>query len=211
MRITFAVALVAVLSSPVLAQESSQIEVESNLEAAVSTIDTVSNVSEGEVSAAWGTDSPEFNSVEPVLYQEGIVVEGAADAVEAAGEVAADAIVGTVEGDAVSEPTSVVSGEVIQSAPIYSESAPIEGGTVISEGETVVSSSPMVGAPVAAASSCGCGSTGAAPVTYSSAPVAAAEAPVVSYSSAPVQYSAPVSNPCCNQPRRGFFRTLFGN
>ena len=143
------------------------------------------------------------------MAQEGIVVEGAADAVGAAGSVVSDSIVGTVEEEmqesTASEPKSVVSGELIQDAPVYSEMAPMDGGTVISEGGAVVTGAP-VDAPTASTPSCGCGGTSPAPVTYSSVP-----APVVTYSSAPVQYSTPVANPCCNQPRRGFFRTLFGN
>ncbi len=148
-----------------------------------------------------------------VLAQDGIVVEGAADAVGTANSVVSDSIVGTVvEGDvqssAVTEPTSVVTGEVVQGGPVYTEMAPVEGGTVVSEGGAVFSE----GTPMVATPSCGCSGGGSpAPMTYSSAPMEASPAPVMTYSSAPVQYSAPVSSPCCPQPRRGFFRTLFGN
>ncbi len=192
MRITLAVALVAVSGSSVLAQESSQ-------------IGTITDGSAGEISTISVIDSEALETAAPVVYQSATVGDRAAGVVDAASSVVGN-IEGAIEGAVVTEPSSVVSGEVIQSEPVYSEVAPMEGGTVVSDGSTMITGAPMADAPMAATPSCGCGNTGAAPVTYSSAP-----APVVTYSSAPVQYSAPVSNPCCNQPRRGFFRTLFGN
>ena len=200
MRITLAVALVALSSSAVLAQESSQ-------------TGTITDEAAGDISTAAVIVSEELGTVAPVAYQSGTVGDRAADVVEAASG-------GTIEGSVITEPSSVVTGEVIQSAPVYSEGVPMEGvpmegvpmegGTVISEGGAMMTGSPVVDAPMATPS-CGCGSASAAPMTYSNGPVATVEAPVVSYSNAPVQYSAPASNPCCNQPRRGFFRALFGN
>jgi len=98
------------------------------------------------------------------------------------------------------EPSSVVSGGVIDSAPIYTESAPMAEGTVVGGGEVIVGDS------MGGSSDCGCGGGAAVPM---SAPVVAA--PVYS-APASVISSVPVGNPCCNQPRGGFFRRLlFGN
>ena len=207
MRITFAVALVALLSSSAFAQESVQVEVEADSSAVVA-IDADPGVADGEVFSTAVFDGSTSGSIVPVVYQSGTTLQGAVEgAVDAASNVGA-----TIEGAVVTEPSSVVSGEVIdtapiytESAPMYTESAPMADGTVISDGGAIA-----VGQPVAASSDCGCGGSVAAPV-------AAAPAPVVTYSSPPVQYSAPaysapvpVSNPCCNQ-RRGFFARLFGN
>jgi len=197
MRITLAVALVGILSSSVLAQESVQVETEANIEAPSIVVDSYieladGEVAEGEVAAGSVLESESSNSVEPVLYQEGIVVEGAVPGVTE----------GSIEGALVTEPSSVISGEVIQSDPVYTEGVPRVEGSVVTEGGGVMS-----GQPVAATPNCGCGSSDAvAAMTYASAP-----APVMTYSSAPVPYSAPASSPCCDQPRRGFFRSLFGN
>ena len=162
MRITLAVALVAISGSFVLAQESSQ-------------IGTVLDEVAGEVSTASVIVGEEVGTIVPVVYQSGTVGGGA---VGGSGS-------RTIQGAVVTEPSSVVSGEVIQSAPVYSDGVPVEGGTVVSDGGGVITGAP--------AADCGCGSP--APATYSSAPI---------------EYSAPAADPCCNQPRRGFFRRLFG-
>lgn len=186
MRITLAVALVAISGSSALAQESSQ-------------IGSVTDLSAPEISTISVIDSETISEVVPVVYQSGTVGDRAAGVVDAVSNVGT--VEGTIEGAIVTEPTSVVSGEVMQEAPVYSQMAPVDGGAVVTEG-----------VPMATTPSCGCGGASAAPMTYSAAPVETAAAPpVVTYSSAPVQYSAPASNPCCNQPRRGFFRALFGN
>ena len=107
---------------------------------------------------------------------------------------------GTIQGQMM-EPSSVISGEVIQSDGVYN--APMADGTVMadstmmSEGTVMSGDAMYSSAPMASSGDCGCGG-GAAP----------AAAPVVTYSSAPV--AVPAASPCCPAPRRGFFRTLFG-
>ena len=168
MRITLAVALVAISGSAVLAQDASQ-------------IGSVLEGGAAEVSTASVIVSEEAGTIVPVVYQSGTVGGGA---VGGSGSRAVESVVGgsgsrAIEGVVVTEPSSVVSGEVIQSAPVYSEGVPVEGGTVVSD----------------STGDCGCGSP--APATYSSEPI-------------PCPAPAPAAEPCCNQPRRGFFRRLFG-
>ena len=116
-------------------------------------------------------------------------------------------VMGDVSG-AVSNPSSVISGETIQSAPMYSDSTPM-----YTESAPMASSGQIMSAPVAS-SDCGC-SGGAAPMA--SAPTIVS-APVQSYAPAASPCGcgspcppAPVADPCCPQQRRGFFRNLFGN